>query len=167
MPQIDGSRYDRLNLSEYLLKLHTDTNAALNTVTGYGSGFVEINKERFAHAIFFAPTGPVTQWHAEGPDQISTELLLRAAGLTLLPIDPMAFLESDQPPQPEVIGERPEVLLVGTGSNQRMLDHTVLSPLLRIGVGVECMTTQAAARTYNILMAEGRQVIAALLPESA
>ena len=60
---------------------------------------------------------------------------------------------------------RPEVLLVGTGSRQRMLDHKVLSPLLRAGVGVECMTTEAAARTYNILMAEGRQVIAALLLE--
>jgi len=166
MPQIEGSRYDRPNLPEYLLKLHTDTNAALNTVTGYGNGFVEINKERYEHAIFFAPSGPVLVWPAESPTHISKELLLLAAGLTLLPIDPMAFLESDQPPQPEVVGKRPEVLLVGTGSQQRMLGHEVLAPLLRIGVGVECMTTQAAARTYNILMAEGRQVIAALLPES-
>ncbi|MDO9025846.1 MTH938/NDUFAF3 family protein [Zwartia sp.] len=147
------------------MKLHTDTNAALNTVTGYGNGFVEINRMRFDHAIFFGPSGDVLRWPAEHPEQISTEILLLAAGLTLLPIDPMAFLESDQPPQPEVVGERPEVLLVGTGSRQRMLDHKVLAPLLRIGVGVECMTTQAAARTYNILMAEGRQVIAALLPE--
>jgi uncharacterized protein len=46
-----------------------------------------------------------------------------------------------------------------------MLDHKVITPLLRAGVGVECMTTEAAARTYNILMAEGRQVIAALLLE--
>jgi uncharacterized protein len=51
------------------------------------------------------------------------------------------------------------------GARQRMLDHNMISPLLRAGVGVECMTTEAAARTYNILMAEGRQVIAALLPE--
>lgn len=147
------------------MKLHTDTNAALNTVTGYGNGFVEINKVRFDHAISFGPSGSVLQWPAEQPEQISTELLLLAAGLRLLPIDPMAFLESDLPPQPEVVGERPEVLLIGTGSRQRMLDHNILAPLLRIGVGVECMTTQAAARTYNILMAEGRQVIAALLPE--
>jgi uncharacterized protein len=57
------------------------------------------------------------------------------------------------------------VLLVGTGTRQRMLDHRIITPLLKAGVGVECMTTEAAARTYNILMAEGRQVIAALLPE--
>jgi uncharacterized protein len=147
------------------LKLHTDTNAALNTVTGYGDGFVEINKIRFAHAIAFGPEGHVNKWPAEHPDEISTALLLQAAGLTLKPIDPMAFLDAEQPPVPEVVGTKPEVLLVGMGARQRMLDHKVIAPLLRAGVGVESMTTEAAARTYNILMAEGRQVIAALLPE--
>jgi uncharacterized protein len=147
------------------LKLHTDTNAALNTVTGYGNGFVEINKVSFNHAIAFGPEGPVNRWLAEQPDDISTALLLQAAGLTLKAVDPLTFLDSDGPPQPEVEGSRPEVLLVGTGSRQRMLDHKIITPLLRAGVGVECMTTEAAARTYNILMAEGRQVIAALLPE--
>ena len=147
------------------MKLHTDHNAALNTVTGYGNGFVEINKIRFNHAIAFGPEGPVNRWLAESPDEITTALLLQAAGLTLKPVDPLAFLDSNEPPQPEVDGVKPEVLLVGTGSRQRMLDHNIIKPLLRAGVGVECMTTEAAARTYNILMAEGRQVIAALLPE--
>jgi uncharacterized protein len=147
------------------LKLHTDTNATLNTVTGYGDGFVEINKVSFAHAIAFGPEGPVNNWPVEHPEDISTALLLQAARLTLKPIDPMAFLDSDLPPQPEVEGIKPEVLLVGMGTRQRMLNHNMISPLLRAGVGVECMTTEAAARTYNILMAEGRQVIAALLPE--
>jgi len=147
------------------LKLHTDHNAALNTVTAYGNGFVEINKISFNHAIAFGPEGPVNRWLAESPDEITTALLLQAAGLTLKPVDPLAFLDSNEPPQPEVVGVKPEVLLVGTGSRQRMLDHKIITPLLRAGVGVECMTTEAAARTYNILMAEGRQVIAALLPE--
>lgn len=147
------------------MKFHTDHNAALNTVTGYGNGFVEINKISFNHAIAFGPEGPVNRWLAESPDEITTALLLQATGLTLNPVDPLAFLDSNEPPQPEVDGVRPEVLLVGTGSRQRMLDHKVITPLLRAGVGVECMTTEAAARTYNILMAEGRQVIAALLLE--
>ena len=147
------------------MKLHNDTNAALNTVTGYGDGFVEINKVSFTHAIAFGPEGSVHKWPVEHPEDISTTLLLQAARLTLKPIDPMAFLDSDLPPQPEVEGIKPEVLLVGMGARQRMLDHNMISPLLRAGVGVECMTTEAAARTYNILMAEGRQVIAALLPE--
>ncbi|MEI8400179.1 MAG: MTH938/NDUFAF3 family protein [Alcaligenaceae bacterium] len=149
------------------MKLHTDTNSAMNTVTGYGNGFVEVNKVRFDHAIAFGPMGEIARWSASSPLDISSELLLSAARLSLVPLDPMAFLDSDDGGAPRVLGDKPEVLLVGTGIKQIMLPHHVVAPLLKIGVGVECMTTQAAARTYNILMAEGRQVIAALIPETA
>jgi uncharacterized protein len=155
-----------LNLPEYLLKLHTDTNSAMNTVTGYGNGFVEVNKVRFDHAIAFGPLGDIARWSASNPLDISSELLLTAARLSLAPMDPMAFLDSDDGGAPQVLGDKPEVLLVGTGTKQMMLPHHIVAPLLKIGVGVECMTTQAAARTFNILMAEGRQVIAALIPET-
>jgi uncharacterized protein len=147
------------------LKLHTDTNSALNTVTGYGDGFVEINQTRFNHAIAFGPTGGVERWPADAATDITTALLLQAAHLKFAPLDPMAFLDATESTGPKLEGTRPEVLLVGTGNRQCMLSHTILLPLLQAGVGVECMSTQAAARTYNILMAEGRQVIAALLPE--
>jgi len=147
------------------LKLHTDTNSAMNTVTGYGDGFVEINKVRFNHAIAFGPLGEIVRWSAQSSLDISTDLLLAAARLSLAPLDPMAFLDSDETGARQVLGDKPEVLLVGTGTKQMMLPHHITAPLLKIGVGVESMTTQAAARTFNILMAEGRQVIAALLPE--
>lgn len=53
---------------------------------------------------------------------------------------------------------------MGTGARQRFLRPEVLRPLLAIGVGVEVMDTHAASRTYNILMAEGRRVVVALIP---
>jgi len=137
----------------------------MNTVTGYGDGFVEVNKVRFVHAIAFGPLGEIARWPIQTPSDISTDLLLAAARISLVPLDPMAFLDSDDSGSPKVLGEKPEVILVGTGTRQIMLPHHVLAPLLKIGLGVECMTTQAASRTFNILMAEGRQVIAALLPE--
>jgi len=149
------------------LKLHTDTNSAMNTVTGYGNGFVEVNKVRFDHAIAFGPLGEIARWSASNPLDISSDLLLTAARLSLAPLDPMAFLDSDDGGAPQVLGDKPEVLLVGTGSKQVMLPHHIVAPLLKAGIGVESMTTQAAARTFNILMAEGRQVIAALIPETA
>ena len=147
------------------MKLHTDTNTSMNTVTAYGNGFVEINKQRYAHAIAFGPVGDISPWPARHAADISTALLLAAARITLQPLDPMAFLEADDVASPQFTGERPEVLLVGTGAKQLLLPHNILTPLLKMGIGVECMSTQAAARTYNILMSEGRQVIAALLPE--
>lgn len=149
------------------MKLHTDTNSAMNTVTGYGNGFVEVNKVRFNYAIAFGPLGEIARWPALSPLDISSDLLLTAARLTLAPLDAMAFLDAGDGAVAQVLGDKPEVLLVGTGSKQLMLPHHIVAPLLKAGIGVESMTTQAAARTFNILMAEGRQVIAALLPETS
>ena len=41
-----------------------------------------------------------------------------------------------------------------------------MTPLIAKGIGLECMDTAAACRTYNILASEGRKVLAALLIES-
>lgn len=147
------------------MKLHSDRNPSLNTVTAYGPGFIDINDVRFETAIAFGPTGDIRRWPARAPSDISTDLLLQACAMTPKQQDPMAFLDANDD-HPVLDPNRPEILLVGTGNQQILLNPDVLRPLLRAGVGVECMSTQAAARTYNILMAEGRQVIVALLTES-
>ena len=59
---------------------------------------------------------------------------------------------------------QPEVVLIGTGSTQVFLPPTTQVHFFRRQVGFEVMTTDAACRTYNVLIAEGRQVVAALLP---
>ncbi len=147
------------------MKLHSDRNPSLNTVTAYGPGFIDINEARFVTAIAFGPTGEVRAWPANAPADISTNLLLQACAIAPQQKDPMAFLDATEDSLP-LDPNRPEVLLVGTGNKQVLLNHEILRPLMRAGIGVECMSTQAAARTYNILMAEGRQVIVALLTES-
>ena len=78
-------------------------------------------------------------------------------------VDPLAFLD-DEAPAVELPDDAPEVLLIGTGPRQVFLRPDVLRPLLALGIGIETMTTQAAARTYNILMSEERRVLALLLP---
>jgi uncharacterized protein len=57
----------------------------------------------------------------------------------------------------------PEMVVLGTGEKQRFLHPRITSPLHRARVGLEVMDTRAACRTYNILVAEGRNVIAALI----
>lgn len=146
------------------MKLHDDVNPSLNTVTAYGEGFIEINEARFETAIAFGPEGAVNPWPAQDAADISAELLMQACGMSKLTQDPLAFLDAGDD-APTLDPNRPEVLLVGTGKHQTLLAMTVIGPLLRAGVGVECMSTGAAARTYNILMAEGRRVIAALILE--
>ena len=56
-----------------------------------------------------------------------------------------------------------ELLLVGTGRDLALLDETVLWALRDAGLRIETMQTGAAARTYTILLGEGRRVAAALL----
>lgn len=146
------------------MKLHTDPASALNTVTAYGDGYIEVNQVRFSHAVAFGPEGAVAHWPVNSPDDITSSLLRQAAGLPEPRRDPMAFLDEAEDAPQALPPDAPEVLLVGTGSRQHFLPADVLRPLLNVRVGIEVMDTQAAARTYNILMAEGRRVVVALLP---
>ncbi|HHO68041.1 MAG TPA: hypothetical protein ENK12_03320, partial [Gammaproteobacteria bacterium] len=57
----------------------------------------------------------------------------------------------------------PEVVLIGTGETLRFPAPACTAGLLSRGVGVEVMDTGAACRTFNILLSEGRRVVAALL----
>ncbi len=59
--------------------------------------------------------------------------------------------------------DRIEVLLLGTGSEQVFLSPILREALNKRGIFVEAMSTGAAARTYNVLLAEQRAVAAALI----
>ena len=58
---------------------------------------------------------------------------------------------------------RVDLLLVGTGQRMTQIDRALRQALRAAGVVVEAMDTGAACRTYNVLMAEGRRVAAALI----
>jgi len=83
------------------------------------------------------------------------ELLLDwpAASVQLLNADHIAAL----------VALAPEIVLLGTGATFAFPEPALLAPLYKAGVGVEVMDTPAACRTFNILLAEGRNVIAALI----
>ncbi|KAH0437722.1 hypothetical protein KCU90_g3710, partial [Aureobasidium melanogenum] len=123
------------------LKLHQDSSGALNTVTGYGAGYVEINLVRHAGSILLLPEAPVIAWPVAAFEQLSAEhfaMLVEAA---------------------------PEVVIFGSGERLRFPHPRLTSVLTAKRIGVETMDFKAACRTYNILMAEGRKVAAALLIE--
>ena len=56
-----------------------------------------------------------------------------------------------------------EIVLIGTGHDQRFPHPAALRPLIEAGIGFEIMSTPAACRTYNILVAEYRLVAAGLI----
>ncbi len=61
------------------------------------------------------------------------------------------------------ISSMPELIIFGSGAIQTFPPTTVITDIMREGIGFEVMDTGAACRTFNILAAEGRNVIAALL----
>jgi uncharacterized protein len=57
----------------------------------------------------------------------------------------------------------PDVILLGTGPTQRFPPPALQAAFLRRGVGIEPMDNAAAARTFNLLASEGRNVVALFL----
>jgi uncharacterized protein len=120
------------------VKLHASSIGAVNAITGYGDGYVTINGERRTSSLVVLPDRLV-EWPASAFDALSA--------------DDFAFLRD----------VNAEIVLLGTGPRQRFPHPRLTAPLTQAGIGVEVMDLQAACRTYNILVAEGRKVAAALL----
>jgi uncharacterized protein len=57
----------------------------------------------------------------------------------------------------------PELVIFGSGLRMRFAPPALLRPLVERRIGIECMDTAAACRTYNVLVSERRSVLAALL----
>ena len=122
------------------MKLHADINTSLNTVTGYGAGYVEINRQRFTGAVLVQPEGEVRSWAADSFEALAAEHFA------------------------QLLEGTPELVILGTGERQRFPHPRLTVALAQARVGFEAMDTRAACRTYNILMHEGRKVLAAMLP---
>jgi uncharacterized protein len=58
---------------------------------------------------------------------------------------------------------KPELLIVGAGMAPCIPDVDLMAALALRGIGLEFMQTAAACRTYNVLVHEGRRVVAALV----
>lgn len=124
---------------EAVVKLHLAQNSGQNVFTGYGEGFVLVNQQRFERSLIVLPDQLIAEWE---PRSFETLLEAHFAQLAALNV---------------------EIVLLGTGKTLRFPAPRITAPLARNRVGFEAMDSFAAARTYNILMGEGRRVAAALL----
>jgi len=121
------------------LKLHLFKSSGNNIFTGYGIGYVMVNQTRHEHSLIIMPDRIIENWQAKTFEQLAAEHFE-----LLLPF-------------------QPEIVLLGTGTTLRFPCPSITKELISLKIGVEVMDTSAACRTYNILMAEGRNVAAALL----
>jgi uncharacterized protein len=123
------------------LKLQSDPHSGANTITGYGDGYVEINQNPYAHAVLLSSDGAISEWPVKSFEDLEVSHFAQMVDL------------------------KPELILIGTGSRQRFPKPELLKALIEAKIGFEIMDSQAACRTYNILVGEGRQVLLALIVE--
>ncbi len=57
-----------------------------------------------------------------------------------------------------------EIVLLGTGAKQHFPSPELMMMFHSRDIGIEIMSTDAACRTFNVLVAEERRVVAALMP---
>lgn len=146
------------------MQLQREQHPNLNAITAYGDGYMEVNQVRYDHSIYFMPESPVSELNIGSAKGLTGEQLDELIGLDHTTRSPMDFLDDVPAQRPE---QAPELIIVGTGHKQQFLHPSVTQRLLTMGIGVEIMDSQAAARTYNILMSEGRKVLVILIQETA
>ena len=125
------------------MKLHADRSDT-HSITAYGEGWIAVNGQRHAHSLVLSAGHGASAWPCQRFEDLSTshfELLLQR-------------------------DEMPELVILGSGARLRFVHPSLLQALVNRRIGVETMDTPAACRTFNILAAEGRRVLAALLVES-
>ena len=121
------------------MKFEREQAEGKNTFTGYGPGYVEVNRRRHGESLVVSGDRVIADWPARTLEGITADDLAA------------------------VIELAPEIVLLGTGAQFRFPEPALLAPLYKAGIGVEVMDTPAACRTYNILLGEGRNVVAALV----
>lgn len=124
------------------MKFNLDQPSTAHVVRAYGPGVLRIGERSYDASLVVTATTLIERWRPRSMEDLSREDL-----------DPVLALQ-------------PEVLLLGSGMRQKFPDRALLAALYQSRVGFEIMDTGAACRTYNVLVAEGRNVVAALIVEA-
>jgi uncharacterized protein len=96
-------------------------------------------------------------------DTVYSQSLIVSAEHLICPWEPVDIDDLQDKHFLPILELKPEILLLGTGTKQRFLPPKMQVSLYENGMGVEVMTTKAACSTFNVLVSEGRKVVAALM----
>lgn len=109
-------------------------------IAGYGDGGFRMGESRFEGSMLITPSG-FYPWGVTEQSEITIESLeLILSNHTDI-----------------------ELLIIGMGKSMAFLDKDIRQAFAQKDIAIEIMDTGAAARTYNVLLQEGRKVTAALI----
>jgi uncharacterized protein len=121
------------------MRITIDQPVGIHFVSAYAPGLIQIGTRSFTSSLIVTASTIVEAWRPS-----------RVQEFEPADVEPLLSLGA-------------EVLLIGSGEKQAFPSREVLAALYRARVGFEIMDTGAACRTYNVLVAEGRNVAAALM----
>ena len=123
------------------MKFQPDTPQGVNLVTQLEAGRLWVGSTPFTHSLLLPWEGEVLAW------------------------GPAHFAQLNASHFERIVALKPEVVIFGSGRRLRFAPAALMRALIEERIGVETMDTAAACRTYNVLVSEGRSVVAALLLE--
>lgn len=123
------------------MKLHLDNASGVNVVRSCDATGIVVNETRHTRSLILSAGIVTGDWRVADVD---------------------AF---DEAACRDVAAHEADIVLLGTGRRQHMVDPWYMAWFAARGMGLEVMDTFAACRTYNILAAEDRRVVAALIVE--
>ena len=121
------------------MKFAQDSQDEGYVITAYGEDTVSLNGKVFERSLIVANTEFSEDWGLTGIEQLTCEHIA------------------------QVLSFDPELIIIGTGSKLVFPQVEIYAAIIKQGIGVDFMDTHAACRTYNILMSEGRGVVAGLI----
>jgi len=123
------------------MKLQADRMEGQNAIARHSAEGVIVNGTEYRRSVLVPWRGDVVPWAPHDFAQLAESDFAAIAALG------------------------PELVVFGSGARIRFPKPAWLQPLMARRIGLETMDTAAACRTYNVLLGEGRPVVAALLFE--
>jgi uncharacterized protein len=122
------------------MRFTQDSSSGRHLIRGYAAGELRIDGAVYRGAVIVSASS------------ISSEPDIRDLDELIVALQP-----------PRILALDPEIILLGTGQRQIFPAASFGAQFLRVGIGFEVMDTGAACRTFNVLLAEQRRVVALLL----
>jgi uncharacterized protein len=124
---------------DWRMKFAQDQVNSKYLVEAYESGCIRVGSTEFRQNLLLMPDKVLDIWELQSLQDLSAADVARLAD------------------------HAPDIILIGSGEQQLFPHPSLFAPLMQAGIGYEVMPTHAACRTYNILLAEDRRVLAALI----
>jgi len=121
------------------MQITRESPAEPNAIVACDAGEIRLRERRFTTSVIVTRGAVIDRWRPP-------------------PVDALTIADFES-----LLALRPEVLLLGTGSQQQLPAPELFAAFAARGIGLEVMDNRAACRTYNLLLSESREIAVALM----